>query len=381
MKTLGRVRSMSLLGREASALAPLLTVGTFLLLGHRWEVILPDQVLSGLVFVWLFAMIVVGSVAVVRHAEGLAVLLGEPLGTIILTLSVASIEILTIGIVMTTGEPNPTLARDTMFSVVMIVLNGLVGLALLLGGLRHREQEYNLRGVIAYLSVIVSLAVFGLIVPNFTETTTGPTFSHGQEAFLIVMCLGLYGVFLAIQTTRHRSFFVEVVDDERDRKKSNHDSHQELFHVQNLPYHAGFLVGYLALVIYLAEKLAVLLNNGLDELRAPPALGALLVAILVLAPEGLGGIRAALANRIQRAINILLGSALATLSLTIPAVVVIGLVHDTNVILGLDRLESAMLALTLVVSMLTFASGRTNVLQGAVHLMLFLAYVMLIFSH
>jgi Ca2+:H+ antiporter len=141
------------------------------------------------------------------------------------------------------------------------------------------------------------------------------------------------------------------------------------------------LVAYLSLVIYLAEKLAFLLNYGLDELDAPPALGALLVAILVLAPEGLGGIRAALANRMQRAVNILLGSALATLALTIPSVVIIGLVHGTSVILGLGPVEAVMLALTLIVSMLTFASGRTNVLQGAVHVMLFFGYLMLIIWH
>ena len=381
MNIASRARSVSLLRSEASALAPVMTAGIFLLLGHGWEVILPDRVVSGLVFVWLFAMIVVGSVAVVRHADGLAVLLGEPFGTMILTLSVASIEIITIGIVMTTGDPNPTLARDTMFSVVMIVLNGLVGMALLLGALRYHEQEYNLQGVISYLSVIVSLAVFGLIVPNFTETMPGPIFSRGQEAFLILMCLGLYGVFLAIQTTRHRTFFVEVLREEPGRKKSAHDAHRDTLDVRTLPYHAMFLVGYLAIVIYLAEKLAVLLNHGLDDLGAPPALGALLVAIMVLAPEGLGGIYAALGNRMQRAVNILLGSVLATLSLTIPAVVTIGMLYGTNVILGLDRVEMVILALTLVVSMLTFASGRTNVLQGAVHVMLFLGYLMLIMWH
>src|SRR5215467_5666982 len=374
---LQRLQAVSLLRREVSALAPFITAIVFLLVGERWEGILPDHLVSGLVFAWLFAMIVVGAVAVVRHADGLAILLGEPFGTMILTLSVASIEILTIGIVMTTGEPNPTLARDTMFSVVMIVLNGLVGLALLLGGLRYHEQEYNLQGVIAYLSVIASLAVFGLIVPDFTETTPGPTFSFGQEIFLIVMCLGLYGVFLGIQTTRHRTYFIEVVHDEAVRK-SAHDAHRESLDVQTLPHHTAFLVGYLAIVIYLAEKLAVLLNHGLDDLGAPPALGALLVAILVLAPEGLGGIYAALANRMQRAVNILLGSVLATLSLTIPSVVVIGLLHGSNVVLGLNNVESIMLALTILVSMLTFASGRTNVLQGAVHMMLFLAYLMLI---
>ena len=143
--------------------------------------------------------------------------------------------------------------------------------------------------------------------------------------------------------------------------------------------HVALLVVYLGIVIYLVEKLAVLLDHGLDELGAPPAFGALVVAALVLAPEGLSGIQAALANRMQRAVNILLGSALATLALTIPAVVIIGLWHHTNVILGLDPVEQAMLLLTLFVSTITYTSGRTNVLQGAVHMMLLMAYLMFIF--
>ncbi len=189
------------------------TAAVFVVLGSRWLAILPDVALSAFVFAWLFGMIVVGSMAVVRHADALAEILGEPYGTLILTLSVAAIEIMTLGIVMTTGTPNPVLARDTMFSVVMLVLNGLIGLSLILGALRYKEQDYNLRGANAYLSVIVSLAVFGLVVPNFTFTTPGPTFSGAQEGFLIVMCVGLYVVFLAIQTTRHRSYFVDLADE------------------------------------------------------------------------------------------------------------------------------------------------------------------------
>ena len=156
--------------RQEAALG--VTVGTALLfaaLGHQTLTNEAETWIGALMFAWLFAVIVAGSAAVVRHADCLAALLGEPYGTLILTLSVASIEIMTIGIVMTTGDPNPTLARDTMFSVVMIVLNGLVGMALLLGGLRYQEQEYNLQGVNAYLSVIVALAVFGLVVPNLTS--------------------------------------------------------------------------------------------------------------------------------------------------------------------------------------------------------------------
>lgn len=350
----------------------------FAALGQGTLVSEAESWIGAVMFAWLFLVIVAGSASVVRHADCLALLLGEPYGTLILTLSVASIEIMTIGIVMTTGDPNPTLARDTMFSVVMIVLNGLVGAALLLGGLRYREQEYNLQGVNAYLSVIVALAVFGLLVPNLTGTSPGPTFSRGQEGFLIAMCLGLYTVFLAIQTTRHRAFFMQPAPGGPARSEEN--SHHADAGLRPVPVHVAFLALYLGLVIYLAEKLAVLLDHGIDVLGAPPALGALAVAILVLAPEGLSGIRAALANSMQRAANILLGSVLATLALTIPAVVIIGMLQGTNVVLGLDRIEEAMLLLTLFVSLLTFASGRTNVLQGAVHLMLFAAYLMLILS-
>ncbi len=195
------------------------------------------------------------------------------------------------------------------------------------------------------------------------------------------MCVGLYAVFLAIQTTRHRSYFVELTEETADGGRVVEEPPAAPRQPGALGRHVAFLVTYLALVIFLVEKLAILLDHGLDELGAPPAFGALVVASLVLAPEGLGGIRAALANRMQRAVNILLGSALATLALTIPAVVIIGLAHHTNVVLGLDPIEQAMLLLTLFVSTITYTSGRTNVLQGAVHMMLLMAYLMLIIWH
>ena len=364
--------------RSESALVPLaVSAIVFLVVGPRWLAILSDVVASSLTFAWVFAMIIVGSMSVVRHAENLAEILGEPYGTLILTLSVSAIEIVTLGIVMTTGAPNPELARDTMFSVVMLCLNGLIGASLILGALKYKEQDYNLRGAKAYLSVIVSLAVFGLVVPNFTFTTPGPTFSGPQEGFLVVMCIGLYAVFLAIQTTRHRSFFVESGENVDDGDILG----GQVRDWSGVRIHVALLVVYLALSLYLVEKLAVLLDHGLDELGAPSAFGALIVAALVLAPEGLGGIQAALANRMQRAVNILLGSALATLALTIPAVVFIGFYHHTTVVLGLDPIEQAMLLLTLFVSTITYTSGRTNVLQGAVHIMLLLAYLMLIIWH
>ncbi len=327
------------------------------------------------VFVWLFAAVVAGSLRVVANADELAVILGEPYGTLILTLSVGSIEIMTIGTVMLTGEANPALARDTMFSVVMIVMNGLIGLALLLGGLRYREQTYNLPGVNAYLSLIVTLGVLGMILPNYTTTTLGSTLSTGQESFLIVMCLSLYAVFLIIQTSRHRSYFAEVVLTPEPQPPHSRRSAKGA----TVAHHTALMVLFLGATVLLAEKLAVTLNDGLETSGLPPSLGALFVAILVLVPEGAGAIKAALANHMQRSMNVLLGSVLATLSMTIPAVIIVAMAGHTTLELGLSPEDQVMLVLTLVTSMLTFGGGRTTVLQGTVHLGLFLAYLLLIF--
>ena len=351
------------------------TAGLFLLFDH--QLLSPDlgPGISTAIFVWLFIAVVVGALAVVANADELAVILGEPYGTLILTLSVGSIEIMTIGTVMLTGEANPALARDTMFSVVMIVMNGLTGLALLLGGLRYHEQGYNFPGVNAYLSLIVALSTLGMILPNYTTTTLGPTLSRGQETFLVAMCLSLYAVFLTIQTTRHRSYFAEVLPAPEPSRALTQDADRGM----TVARHTVMMIAFLGATILLAEKLAVTLNAGLETFGLPPALGALAVAILVLVPEGVGAIEAALANQVQRSMNLLLGSVLATLAMTIPAVIVVAMVGHTTLELGLSSDGQVMLVLTLITSMLTFSGGRTNILQGTVHLGLFLAYLLLIF--
>jgi len=351
------------------------TTAVALLFEHR--LLSPDlgPAVTIVVFVWLFAAVVVGALTVVANADELALMLGEPYGTLILTLSVGSIEIMTIGTVMLTGEANPSLARDTMFSVVMIVMNALTGLALLLGGLRYREQGYNFPGVNAYLSLIVVLSTLGLILPNYTTSTLGPTLSKGQQSFLIAICLCLYSVFLVIQTTRHRAYFAEISDAPEPSRPVTHESGRRMA----LARHTAMMIVFLGATVLLAEKLAVVLNTGLETFGLPAALGALLIAILVLVPEGLGAIQAALANHVQRAMNILFGSALATLAMTIPAVMIVAMAGRTTLDLGLTSGDQVMLVLTLFTSMLTFGGGRTNVLQGTVHVGLFLAYLLLIF--
>ena len=326
------------------------------------------------VFVWLFAVILWSAMCVVRHADCLAIKFGEPYGTLILTLSAISIEVVMISTAMLHGANNPTLGRDAIFAVIMIALNGLVGLSLLLGGLRYREQHYNIQGVNAYLNVIMALAVLGLVLPNFTTSTSGPTFSTEQGIFFATVSLLLYAIFLLIQTLRHRGYFLDVKE-----TATKHSPHH-LARIRSTGFHALMLLLYLAAVIFLAEKFAVPLDNSIEQFHMPQAFGGAVIAALVLSPEGLGGITASLHNQLQRSINILFGSVLATIGLTIPAVLMIGLLTKRSVSLGVQGGNLPLLLLTLAVSVVTFTSRKTNVLQGCIHLLLFAVFVLLIFA-
>jgi Ca2+:H+ antiporter len=375
--TLAKAGYFSTLQREWLLGAAFATTALFLLFGKGWLADLSNPFWFGLMLVWLFAIIMSSAFAVVHHAESVAVRVGEPLGTLVLTLSVIGIEVMMISAVMLTGEGKPALARDTMFGIVMIVLNGMVGIALLLGGLRHHEQEYNLQGATSYLSLIVPLTVLGLVLPNFTSASSGPTLSVFQSVFLAIMSLGIYSLFLVIQNWRHREYFVQPAKGIGHPLETSAHGHA----TNSITYHALFLVMYLLPVVVLAEEIAVPIDHGIEVLHAPLALGGFLVAALILSPESLSATRAALANDLQRSINILLGSVLASIGLTIPAVLTIGLVTGKTIVMGLSPADSLLLVLTLAISALTFTSNRTNVLLGAVHLLLFLAYVMLIFEH
>src|SRR5712691_7229487 len=206
-----------------------------------------------LIFFWLFAVILWSAISVVRHADCLAIKFGEPYGTLILTLSAISIEVMMISTAMLHGANNPTLGRDAMFAVVMIALGGLVGLSLLLGGLRYREQHYNLQGVNAYLNVIMALAVLGLVLPSFTTSTSGPTFSTEQEIFLVVVSVSLYAIFLLIQTMRHSQYFIES----KDPVAVTESIHHRQLQIWSPGVHAVLLVLYLLAVVFLAEKFAI----------------------------------------------------------------------------------------------------------------------------
>src|SRR5438552_8986130 len=351
------------------------TAAIFYATGNRFVENITHPIGLIVVFLWLFMVILWAALSVVRHADCLAVKCGEPYGTLILTLAAIGIEVTMICTAMLHGANNPTLGRDAMFAVVMIALGGLVGLSLLLGGLRYREQHYNLQGVNSYLNVIMTLAVLGLVLPNFTTSTNGPTFSTEQQIFLIAMSLLLYSIFLLIQTMRHRRYFMDSSDNTAETSSAHHS-----YQTRSTAFHATMLLLYLVAVIFLAEKFAIPLDNSIERFGMPQAFGGAIIAALVLAPEGIGAIEATLRNQLQRSINILFGSVLATIGLTISAVLTIGLVTKRSVILGVQGGNLPLLLLTLAVSVVTFTSRKTNVLQGCIHLLLFAVFVLLIFA-
>lgn len=366
-----------LVRKERTLPVAVLTMLAFVAYGDRLSSGLGNPVLLAVLFIWLFGVILMAALSVVRHADELAERLGEPYGTLILTLTITAIEVVAISAVMFHGDNNPTLVRDTLFAVVMIILNGMVGLSLLLGAWRRPQQRHNLQGANAYLGLIVPLATLSLILPEYEPTPSGPAISSAHEAILIFMSIGLYAVFLMLQTGRHKPFF------------TNHHQSHATTHTpvptpghrpsgQPLILHAALLFAYMVPVVYLVDHLARPIDYVVETLRAPMALGGVVMAVLVATPEAISAVRAAIADHLQRSVNIFLGSVLSTIGLTIPAMLAISHLSGHSIVLGLGRTETILLVLTLAVSMITFASGRTNVMQGFVHLMLFVTYLLLI---
>jgi Ca2+:H+ antiporter len=355
------------------------TVILFFAFGASWLADLTSTVKATVLFAWLLGVIMWCAFGVVEEADHLAHILDEPLGTLILTLSIVIIEVALITAVMLGAAAVPTLGRDTMFAVLMIVLNGVVGLALLLGGIRYHQQEYNLQSGVAYLAVIGPLSVIALVLPNFTRSTPDPTLSGTQAFFFATFTILLYGVFLAVQTVRHRHFFMDAPRAGADVAPAGETRHP--VSARAVVRHAVLLVVLVLPIVLLAKQLAKLIDYSIAVLGAPAALGGVLVALIVFTPEGLSALRAALANQLQRAVNLCLGGALSTIGLTVPAVLAVAWITGRPVVLGVEPASVVLLAITLGLCMLTFtATPTTTVLEGVVHLVVFLVYVVLIFS-
>jgi Ca2+:H+ antiporter len=329
---------------------------------------------GGLVAGLLLAALLIGSVlAAVHHAELVALRLGEPYGTLVLTLSVTIIELAMIVSLMLTGEPNPFLVRDTIQAVVILVVHGIAGACIVVGALRHLEQEFSTSGAGAFLAVLMPMVALVLILPNHTLTTLGPYYSNRQLAFVAVTCLALYLVFLFVQTVRHREYFLPAVGD----ASAEHASPPSA----SIAGIAGLLlVLSLTAVVLLAKSLAPSIETGIAAAGAPVRLAGVVVAAIVLMPETGAAIGAARRNRLQTSINLALGSAIASIGLTIPAVVAIALWFNLPLALGVDSGGTVLLVLSFLMAMLTYGQGRTNLLAGFVHLVLLACYVFLIFE-
>jgi Ca2+:H+ antiporter len=327
---------------------------------------------AGIVFAIVLLAILFGTVfAAVHHAEVIAHKIGEPFGTLLLTLAVTIIEVALIASIMLGDKSVPTLARDTVFAVVMIVCNGLVGICILVGGLRYREQDFQVTGSNIYLSVLIVMATITLILPNYTLTTPGPFYSNAQLAFVSVVTIVLYAVFLYTQTIRHQDYFVAEGKGEGDGGGHVSD--------RLLAVSAFLLLVSLLAVVLLAKKFSLVVDAGIKWVGAPEAFAGILVALLILLPESVAAISAARGNDLQKSINLALGSSLATIGLTIPAVAVAAYALNKELVLGLSAQKMVLLVMTFVLSMLTFGTGRTNILFGLVHLVVFAVFIFMVF--
>jgi Ca2+:H+ antiporter len=321
--------------------------------------------------VLLFIVLTGAVLAAVHHAEVVAHRVGEPFGTLVLAAAVTVIEVaLIVSLMLLGGADKATLARDTVFSAVMIVCNGVVGLCLVVGGIRHKQSAFRVEGTSPALAVLAALATLTLVLPVFTTTTSGPTFSPAQLAFAGLVSLILYGVFVFVQTMRHRDFFLPVDAD-------NTQAHAQAPSPQLAWISLALLLACLVAVVLLAKALSPSISTAVRSMGAPQAMVGVVIALLVLAPESWAAVRAARANRMQTSLNLAIGSALASIGLTIPAVAVVSLLLDKPLILGLSHKDIVLFVLTMIVSVLTLSTGRTTVLQGAVHLVIFCAFLFL----
>ncbi|GAA0500853.1 sodium-potassium/proton antiporter ChaA [Tatumella terrea] len=309
--------------------------------------------------------------SVVRHADVLAHRLGEPFGSLILTLSVVILEVSLISALMATGGATPGLMRDTLYSIIMIVTGGLVGFALLLGGRKFATQYVNLAGVKQYLIAIFPLAIMVLVFPN---ALPGGNFSTGQSLLIALVSAAMYGVFLLIQTKTHQNLFIY----EHEDKSDDGDPHHGKPSAHSSGWHGLWLVIHLVAVISVTKMNAPVLEQLLGDLHAPQQFTGFLIALLILSPEGLGAIKAVLANQVQRAMNLFFGSVLATISLTVPVVTLISVITGQSLIFGLEAPQMIIMCSVLLLSQISFSTGRTNVLNGAAHLALFVGYLITI---
>jgi len=368
----------------ALLLAAWVVVGLFARYGASWLAAPLTPGVAGLAFAVLLATIVAASFGVVHEADDLAHRLGEPYGTLILTLSIVSVEVILIASVLLGPGEAPTIGRDSIFAVLMIILNLVMGLCLVAGAARHGEQEFNAQGATAYLSMIAVLTTVALVLPKFTGSAG--EYSRGQAIGIGALTAVLYGVFLWKQIGSHKRLFVQpppgamvVRRMERVSREPARADGPGSAGGSAIWVHSLLLLAMIVPIVLLGHHLAVVLDYGIAAAGAPVAVGGVLIALIVFTPESLTAVRAAMGNEMQRAINLCLGAFVSTVGLTVPAVLTIGLLNGKQVVMGISHLDTALFVGTVVLCMLTFNGQRTSSLQGYMHLVLFAVFGLLLF--
>ena len=325
----------------------------------------------------LIAALMGSVIAAVHHAEVIAHKVGEPFGTLVLALAVTIIEVaLIVSMMLAGGEGTAGLARDTVFAAVMIILNGIIGISLLAGGRRHHRQDFHLDGVNAALGALTVIVVFTLILPNYATSTPGPSYTNSQLIFIAVATLGMFAAFTLFQTVGHRDYFLPKDDGD---PTTIEPEHAEPPTSRETMASLGLLLLSLVTVVLSAKAISPTIEAGLAAAGAPKATVGILIAAIVLLPEGVAAVRAAINNRLQTSMNLAMGSAIASIGLTVPTVAVVSLMLGFPLALGLDMKSTVLLMLTLFVASISLRTGRTTALHGFVHLVLFAAYLFLSF--
>ncbi|AEC20782.1 calcium/proton antiporter [Pusillimonas sp. T7-7] len=363
-----------------------LVVGLFMAFGAEWLGEPLSTTTAAVVFIVLFITILAASFGVVREADHLAHQLGEPYGTLILTLSIVAIEVILIASVLLGPGEFPTIGRDSIFAVMMIILNLVMGICLIAGSTRHGDQEFNAQGAVAYLSMIVLLTGLALVLPNYTSIMG--EFSATQAVGMSVLTALLYGIFLWMQMRSHRRYFVQpppgsmtiqtvthAPQAEQDTRISAPGAHA----TRALMIRSCVLLALILPIVLLAHYLAIVTDFGIAASGAPVAVGGVLIAIIVFTPESITAVKAAMNNEMQRAINLCLGAFVSTVGLTVPAVLVIGLITGKQVIMGITNADTVLFIITAALSMLTFNGQRTSPIQGVMHLTVFAVFGLLLF--
>lgn len=344
---------------------------------------------AGVSFIVLLATVIGASFGVLKEADELSHQLGEPYGTLILTLSVLFIEVILISAVMLGPGEHPTIGKNSIFAVMMIIMNLVIGLCILLGGLKFGEQEYNTQGTMSYLAMIIVLGGIGLMLPNFIEGAGGGRFSDTQAIMLSLIIMVLYGLFLSLQLKGYKHLYVQPkpgfmevpfkerfsIDDAQDRDNEGKTKNKKELWIRSV-----VLILMLLPIVLLSHNMAIVIDYGIAAAKLPPSLGGVLIAIIVFTPESMTAVKAALNNEFQRTVNLCQGAFMSTVGLTVPCILIIGLITGKTVLFGLTPTETILFVVTLLLSVMTFLGKRTTPSIGLMHLAVFAVFIMLIFN-